>query len=149
MANYCCTVRTNYFHVKDPDAFRAGMEHVRGSEDSVELWEEKDENGNIMFGFGCYGGLFGKVRDEDDEPRDADEDYDVAFNLMINFLQESVADDDAILVMEAGNEKLRYVVGDIIIITSTDCKYKSIVSCGISAARDLLCNPEWTTRTAY
>ena len=30
MANYCCTIRTNYFHVKDEDAFRQMMSRVYG-----------------------------------------------------------------------------------------------------------------------
>lgn len=33
MANYCCTIRTNYFHVKDETKFRSLMEQVYGSED--------------------------------------------------------------------------------------------------------------------
>ena len=59
MANYNCTVRTNYFHVKDPEKFREFMNHVYGSEDSIDLWEEKDSGGNPVFGFGVYGGISG------------------------------------------------------------------------------------------
>ena len=36
MANYVSTTRTNYFHVKDAEAFRAFMDNV--SEDNLELW---------------------------------------------------------------------------------------------------------------
>lgn len=149
MANYCCTVRTNYFHVKDPVAFRSGMAHVQGSEDSVELWEEKDGDGNPIFGFGCYGGLFGKVLDEDDEAYDEDEDYDVTYYRLIDFLKESVADDDAVLIMEAGNEKMRYVVGSVLVITSAAVRYGDIQQMGVEIARDLLGDSNWGTQTEY
>lgn len=60
MANYCCTIRTNYFHVKDPEKFRELMDKVYG-EFEVEVWERNDENGNPMFAFGSYGGIGGVV----------------------------------------------------------------------------------------
>ena len=47
MANYECVIRTNYFHVKDEDQFRALMDVV--SADSLEFWEKKDENGSPVF----------------------------------------------------------------------------------------------------
>ena len=53
MANYCCITRTNYFHVKDPDAFCEFMKRVI-AEDSVDVWEEKDSDGSPVFGFFCY-----------------------------------------------------------------------------------------------
>ena len=42
MANYYASIRTNYFRVKDEKKFREFMAHVSGTEDRVELWEEKD-----------------------------------------------------------------------------------------------------------
>ena len=46
MANYCCAIRTNYFHVKDADKFRKNMSRVYGCEDTVDLWEDEDADGN-------------------------------------------------------------------------------------------------------
>lgn len=66
MANYCCTIRTNYFHVKDETKFRSLMEQVYGSEDTIEVWEKRDDGGSTMFGFGCYGGIAG-IRDTDED----------------------------------------------------------------------------------
>lgn len=43
MANYCCAIRTNYFHVKDPEAFKAFMDTVYASEDEIKMWEEVDQ----------------------------------------------------------------------------------------------------------
>lgn len=47
MANYLCSVRTNYFHVKDEDEFRELMSRVYGSEDNIDLWQ-KTYNGRRM-----------------------------------------------------------------------------------------------------
>ena len=51
MADYINKCRTNYFHVKDPAAFREFMESAI---DIEELWEEKDKDGNPVFGFSAY-----------------------------------------------------------------------------------------------
>lgn len=40
MANYECTVRTNYFHVKDEEAFRKLVEGIV-SEYGIKLFEKK------------------------------------------------------------------------------------------------------------
>ena len=55
MANYYGNTRTNYFHVKDEAAFREFMGKVVGDEDGIDLWDdEKDDQGNTLFGFGLY-----------------------------------------------------------------------------------------------
>lgn len=143
MANYCCTTRTNYFHVKDRDAFLDFMSRVYGSEDSVDLWEEKDENGNAVFGFGVYGGISG-VADSDDEDID-----DSCYDDFIKGLQECVADDDAIIIFESGNEKMRYVVGSAEIITSSSCEYMNIEDIAVKKASEMLKNKSWDTKCCY
>lgn len=143
MANYCCTIRTNYFHVKDDSAFRQMMSRVYGCEDSVELWEEKDKDGRTVFGFGTYGGISG-LRDPDD-----DTDDDSSYDNFIDQLQASVADDDAIIILESGNEKMRYVIGSATIITSSDYKYMDITNLAAKQAAEMLHNPSWQTRCEY
>ena len=146
MANYCCTIRTNYFHVKDEEKFRELMKRVYGCEDSVELWEEKDSDGMTVFGFGTYGGIAGVANAADDEEELCD---DTSYDEFINGLQECVADDDAIIILEAGNEKLRYVIGSATIITSSTYEYLDITSIAVDKAVDLLGNPKWETRCEY
>lgn len=51
MANYECVSRTNYFHVKDAETFREFMDSVIA--DDLHLWEEKDNDNNTVFAFGC------------------------------------------------------------------------------------------------
>ena len=146
MANYCCTIRTNYFHVKDERKFRDLMDRVYGSEDTVELWESKDKNGNMVFGFGVYGGISGVRNAKEDYDEDADE---TAYDEFIDGLQECVADDDAIIIFESGNENLRYVVGSATIITSKDYEYISITHTASKRAAELLNSSEWTTQCEY
>lgn len=138
MANYCCAIRTNYFHVKDADKFRKDMGRVYGCEDTVEVWEDTDKEGNLVFGFGCYGGISGLRNTEDD---DDDDSYDA----FIDMLQENVAENDAVIIFESGNEKLRYLIGSAEIITSKDFNRISIDGEAAKLAAKMLQNPEWRT----
>lgn len=122
MANYCCTIRTNYFHVKDKEKFLKLMSKVYGCEDSVELWEEKDNNGESIFWLGVYGCIAGVC---------------------------NAQSDDAIIILEAGNEKMRYVVGTATIITSNGCEYLDITQLATKKAAELLCNSAWKTKCEY
>lgn len=148
MANYCCTIRTNYFHVKDEAAFRALMERVYGSEDSVDLWERPDAEGNIVFGFGCYGGIAG-LRNAQEDSKEAEDLDDTAYDEFIDGLQKCVADNDAIIILEVGNEKLSYVIGSATIITSKDVHGLDITNLAVSEAAAILNTPAYTTRCEY
>lgn len=142
MANYNCAIRTNYFRVKDADKFKAFMSDVYGSEDEIEVFEETDKDGVTRYGFGCYGGISGVcLLDEDCE--------DSSYDLFIEGLQQFVADDDAIIILESGHEKLRYLVGSAEVITSKEYRYMRIEDFAISEAAKMLHNPKFTTRVAY
>lgn len=150
MANYCCAVRTNYFHVKDPDAFKEFMKKVIASEDGVSVWEEKDKAGNTVFGFGCYGSILGVPVHEDGGNEDDDYDYDdYDFDEFVDGLSELVADNDAIIILESGNEKLRYVTGCALVITSTGSEYMEIDVLAAERAAEMLGNPNWKTQVSY
>lgn len=146
MANYCCAIRTNYFHVKDEEKFRDLMSRVYGSEDSVDLWEEKDSAGKTVFGFGVYGGIAGLRNAQEDEGDDADES---SYDEFIDGLQACVADDDAVIIMEVGNEKLRYVIGCATIITSDDYSHIDVMGAAVYRAAKMLGNMEWQTKCSY
>ena len=141
MANYCCANRTNYFHVKDPEAFKAFMDTVYASEDEIKMWEEVDQDNKRMFAFGCYGMISGLAIDDDE--------YDTDYDAFIDGLQKHIADDDAVIIFEAGNEKLRYVIGSATIVTSRDYEYIDITGEGTKLAAELLGNPKWKTRVDY
>ena len=143
MSNYYGVVRTNYFHVKDEEKFRALMAKTAGDEDGIELWDDViDGDGNPMFGFGVYGGISGVLNDEDEYDDDS-------YDRFIDELVECVADDDAILIFEAGHEKLCYVGGGVTIITSKGVEYINLEDTARSKVRDLLGNARGDTKCSY
>lgn len=143
MANYCCAVRTNYFRVKDPTAFKKFMDTVVACEDEVYVWEDTDKEGRPIFGFGCYSSILGVPLNEKDE----DEEY--GYDEFINGLSEHVAEDDAAIIFESGNEKLRYLVGSASVVTNTQSEYLDIAVIAAETAAKMLGNPSWETRVAY
>lgn len=147
MADYCCTIRTNYFKVKDDLAFQTFMERVYGWEDSIEVWSKIDSDGTTRFAFGCYGGIAG-LKGDDYGSDDYDED-DYNFDAFIDGLIKHVAEDDAILIMESGNEKMRYVIGSVTVITSKGYEYREISDVGVNMARQMLGNDDWETQIDY
>lgn len=146
MANYCCAYRTNYFKVKDNEKFKEFMTHVYAED--LEVFHKKDENGNELYGFGGYGGISGYFNNEN-EYEDSDEAWDNAYDNFIDGLAKQVAEDDAILLFEVGNEKLRYVVGSVAIITSKGYEYRDITNVGVEIAKQMLNNPNYNTQCTY
>lgn len=145
MADYIGAVRTNYFHVKDEEAFTDLMSRVYGDEGEVSLWTGVDDEGEIVFAFGSYGGIDG-VRNEDEDAVKYDEfDYDG----FLKQLQKCVADDDAVIILNAGREGLRYVIGMATIVTTNSCQHIDMTYLAIDRAKQMLGNPEWNTNCEY
>ena len=144
MAYYYCVVRTNYFHVKDSEKFEKLMNSAYGSEDEVDIWREKDDQGNLVFGFGVYGGIAG-IFNDDEDPEDADDPLDN----FLHGLQNCVAEDDAVIIFEIGHENLRYLVGNAIVITSKKIEYCDISEWAQAKGAELLGNQNWETRCEY
>ena len=142
MANYYCVMRTNYFRVKDEEKFLELMESVCSGEDELQIWSETDAEGTKRFGFGAYDSIRGinLAGDQDEDP-----DYDA----FITALQDCVADDDAIIIMEAGHEKLCYVGGSAEVITSQGHDYINITDSAVKIAKEMLNAPDWATKCDY
>ena len=138
MANYNCAIRTNYFHVKDSELFRQFMSRVYGTEGFMELWEEKDADGQTVFGFGCYGGISGLQ-----DALDVDE---ASYDAFIRGLQQHIREDDTVIILEAGWEKLRYLIGCAEIITCSGFEYLNISDLAQARAATILGNPGWQTQ---
>ena len=171
MANYYDITRTNYFHVKDEAAFRDFMSKAVGDEGGIDLWDdEKDDQGNTLFGFGLYGCIAGipvpvtdenenkrggtdptsaSVTDEEDEDDEESEDVEYDYDAFITGLQQFVADDDAILIFESGHEKLRYVGGGALVITAQETYYIDLQDAACKKAAELLHNEQWATKCTY
>jgi len=141
MANYYGTVRTNYFSVKDEAAFHKLMDSVM-AEDEIHIFESEQTDGSKKFGFGCYGTISGIASDPDDEDW-PDRDR------FLEALQELVCENDAIIVTEIGNEKLRYVGGISTVITHTKIQYVDMVAISVEVAGKSLGDPDYQTQMDY
>lgn len=144
MASYTCAIRTNYFHVKDEDAFRAFSEKLYCNEGDVEVWEDKDKAGKTVFGFGCCSSLTGILSGFENT-----DETDDAYDRLIKGLQEHIIEDDAVIIFESGREKLNYVNGLATVVTSKEYKYLDISDFAVEEARKMLGNKEWETNSSY
>lgn len=124
MANYEATVRSNYFHVTDEEKFHQIFEQIQKKNFEIELFTGSDHT----YGFGSY----------------SDVDMDDIFEL-----QDIIPDDDCIIVMESGHEKLKYVDGIGYVITKERIESLSIMSWVQQKAKELMQDPDYTTQIDY
>lgn len=142
MANYECAVRTNYFHVKDEIAFKELMGKVVCSEDGLDIFERKDEKGMTMYGFGCYSNIMGIATEGEDK-----DEY--SYDKFIDELQKNVEPSDAIIIFEAGHEKLRSIGMYADIITSEGYNMLNLEHMAVESAKNMLKNPDWEAECTY
>ena len=129
MANYICSSRTNYFRVTDEVRYKELFDQLYGECDIYDFTTDPDENGVIWHGFGSYSApCFG-------DPEEADGD---SFEDFLVELQKVLPDDEAFIYQEAGNEKLRYVIGCYIVCTNKAIIYGDTTRAAIDAAKKLL-----------
>ena len=138
MANYSCTTRTNYFRVTDEAAYEKIFNNLCSESTLEDFTETKD--GKIMHGFGCYSNIEYYI----DSSEDADSDFDA----FLTELQKILPDDEAFILFESGNEKLRYVTGYATIVTNKTIETLSIEDLAIKRCKELLGN-DFTTQTTY
>ena len=84
---------------------------------------------------------FSRVRLHENNDYNIDEFY--------NKLSKLIADDDATIFIEIGHEKLRYLIGLVVIVTTNDVKYLDLSNIAIETAKNMLNNPDWTTKLNY
>ena len=97
MANYYENARTNYFKVKDENKFKEFV----GSLDGLEICNDKEGRHCILFDYE-FGVPYSKYNEETD-------DYD-GFDFL-GELSKHLTDNSIAIVMGAGTEKLRYIIG--------------------------------------
>lgn len=99
MANYYAACRTNYFKVKDNDAFEKAMANIPG----IDVCDGGDKGfcllGDDPDGAGWPAWLY-------DEENGDDIELDIG-----QVVAEHLPDGEVAIFMESGAEKLRYVVG--------------------------------------
>ena len=101
MANYYGEARTNYFHVKDEEAFLKAMEDVPG----IDI--QSDANGFVILGNDDDGYNTWYKWTVDDEELDIPQ-----------MVAEHLADGEVAVFMEVGHEKLRYLTGGAVAVNS-------------------------------
>ena len=124
MANYIGTFRSSYFRVENEDAYESLKRHLVVTDDDVKFWN-KEKDGAIYHGFGCYGSIVGYVEDVrayEDCESDEEPDYDRFMEELSKIIKEG----DACVIMSAGHENLRYVSGDVVVITKDHIEYDSL-----------------------
>ncbi|WP_281693197.1 hypothetical protein [Agathobaculum desmolans] len=146
MAQYVCSVRTNYFSVKDESAFADFLAHVKGDTEKVQVFSRENADGSKTFGFGCAGGIFGYVPDG----ADADElERNDAYVDFLHGLQDHIGNGDAAIIFESGWEKLRYVVGNATVVTQRGTSFVCMQHEAIARAQKMLGNPDFATVCEY
>lgn len=142
MADYICTGRTNYFKVRNEEAWSAWLERLSDVEDLTYT----DANGEVWHGFGCYGTPWY------DDSESADDEYpdgDFSCGTSLAAIQAFLADGHAMIYQEAGWEKLRYIGGWAFIVTKDAYRNIDLRDVALDAARDLLGAEDYSPRMDY
>jgi hypothetical protein len=135
--------------VTDAEAFRAFMQKVVVAEDTLNVWEDTDADGKPVFGFGGYGSILGIPTEEIGNIDLIDYDGDYSYDAFVTELSQYVAHDDAIIIMESGNEKLRYLTCFATIVTRFDVQYRDLTTIAIGCAQEMIGDNEWKTQISY
>lgn len=96
VADYCPFVRSNYFRVKDPEAFKSWCERL-----GLEVIEDGERPG--LYGFIADGG----IPDSRPDPETGEEEEIDFFAELAGHLAEGQVTE----VREIGYEKMRYLIG--------------------------------------
>lgn len=129
--------RTNYFTVTDESKYENIIEKIK---ETNEIYDHKEViNGKTFHMFGGYDTSFGIECSENDNPEDT----------AAAELQTIIPDNEAILIMENVDEKLRYVHAGCWIITNKEIKYIWLHEIALETAKQMLGNPKWNTTLEY
>lgn len=144
MANYCGWTRTNYFKVKDEDAFEDFMSEVYDNEgQEVSVFTKLDANGETEYAFGCESSIEGiRVKNDEEEP-------EYSYDKFIRGLQEHLADGHAVIITEVGHEKLCYLAADAVIVTKFNAKNIRLDDFALKTARKMLKNNNYNPNCSY
>jgi len=133
-------MRTNYFRVTDAEKLKEIVAKAQGYEgEKIDLFEETEE-GEALYGFGCIAPLQGYYDEEAEE-------YD--YDGFLDDLKTVVAPGDAIIIMEVGYEKLRYVYGSAYIITREKTESMDLTQLVLAKAAEVVGNPDFHTKIEY
>ena len=109
MADMYGAIRSNWFKVKDAEAFKAWFEENCHFGYEIELW---CEDGRAAFGgYEQYPSAWPRYQDDDEDVYDYDLEY------FAELVRVHLEDGEELRVLAAGNEKLRYVNATHLVVT--------------------------------
>lgn len=134
MANYNVVSRTNYFEVKDRDAFIEELNKL-SFEDMDVLETDNSPNKIALGGYSDVSVAY------DEESDDWVEIYEL--------VQKHIVEDDACIFVISGYEKLRYVTAYALVVTKNDIKNVDARDLAIAEAAKMLGVEEFSTQLDY
>lgn len=137
MADCISRTRSNFFSVKNEDAFRALIAKAAEEQSDLTITTQEDD-GVKTFSFHCDGTLDG-IEDPNDVLGITSAEAFYAE------LQPILADGDACIVMSAGWEKFASVDAEAVVVTSDSIEYIDLGNAAIKAAAKALGKSEWST----
>ena len=135
MSNYNSVVRTNYFKVKKDEEFLDFFKKISSENGKPRLWS-RENKGKREYAFGSVGELY-----YDGMPL---HDSDFATHM-----QKMIPENEAVVLEEIGNEKLRYLNASAIIITSNDYAGMDFLDVLIGKAKSILQDDSFTCDMEY
>jgi len=139
MADYLSKFLSNYFSVTDTGKFETLIQSCQ-AESVIETFQHTEPDGSIKYGFGSTGTIHG-IPPEGEECGELYAFY--------GELQKLIPPDDAVIVIEIGNEKLNYFTACCTVITQAEIKSGDLDTLALELARKMLNNPEFETQIDY
>lgn len=129
MADYLATARTNYFRVTNEEKYQELFKHLIANDEVRDFTE--DRSGVLYHSFRAYGSIDYQV-DLEDEESECDFDH------FVKELQKILPEDEAFVYQESGHEKLRYVDGCALVVTSEEVRGECLSSWVTETVKELL-----------
>lgn len=158
MADYNERTRTNRFHVTNEDRYQELFGRLKGNEDGIKDFTITDEDGRLFHGFGSastvdyypepncanckYAEGCGKTEDDKEECEAAD------FDEFVSEMQKILPEDETMIIITSGYEKLRYLTGGALVISRTETAWKDINDWAIEKAKEMV-GKDYETSTSY
>jgi len=139
MANYYGSARSNYFRVKDREAFMEDMDKLYGV--SISELERDDTGRFVLLGNHDDGGDWCVSEDTDDE------DYEDVY--LPERVAPHLAEHEVAIFIDAGSEKLCYIHGCAVAINSKGESVRIMLSDIYEQAKQLTEHPENITEATY
>lgn len=138
MTNYCENLTSNTFKIKkeEKERLKKILDNLIGNNKAFI-----EEMGDFAYGwFGCYKTVVGlDVKNYFKDNEDMINKYkDDEYNAMADELQKCVDEDSYIILTDAGHEKLGYIDGGALIITTNKIEYISLENIAKKRAMELL-----------